>query len=494
VNRQIARVAGAAMGLLVLLVVATTYWQTWARPALAERQDNEVQRVAQFEIERGEITADGRRLARNREREVAGRTLFFRRYPQGPLTAHVVGYSTQSRSRAGLERSLNDYLTASNEDLSSFVETSLDKLRGKPILGNDVRLTLDLDAQRVALDALGATCGAVAALDPRNGRVKVLASSPSYNPNLVESRFGEIERIRADCADPAPLINRATAGLYPPGSIFKVVTASAALDSGRFTAASTFDDPGYCVAYGRRVNNFDTSSPFGRHTLATALQYSVNSTFCKIGQALGAKRILDEAKDFGFYELPPLETPEDERRASGLYSQRGRELYYPKRDSDVDAGRMAFGQERLLVTPLQMAMVAGTIGNAGILMRPHVVDRIVSPDREPIVETRRHRIRRAVEPATAAAVGEMMVRAVEAGTGTSARISGLRVGGKTGTAETGVDGRNVTWFIAFAGPPDERPKAAIAVVLENQTLTGGATAAPIAREVLQALLEPAANT
>jgi peptidoglycan glycosyltransferase len=494
VNRQIARVAGAAMGLLVLLVVATTYWQTWARPALAERQDNEVQRVAQFEIERGEITADGRRLARNREREVAGRTLFFRRYPQGPLTAHVVGYSTQSRSRAGLERSLNDYLTASNEDLSSFVETSLDKLRGKPILGNDVRLTLDLDAQRVALDALGATCGAVAALDPRNGRVKVLASSPSYNPNLVESRFGEIERIRADCADPAPLINRATAGLYPPGSIFKVVTASAALDSGRFTAASTFDDPGYCVAYGRRVNNFDTSSPFGRHTLATALQYSVNSTFCKIGQALGAKRILDEAKDFGFYELPPLETPEDERRASGLYSQRGRELYYPKRDSDVDAGRMAFGQERLLVTPLQLAMVAGTIGNAGILMRPHAVDRIVSPDREPIVETRRHRIRRAVEPATAAAVGEMMVRAVEAGTGTSARISGLRVGGKTGTAETGVDGRNVTWFIAFAGPPDERPKAAIAVVLENQTLTGGATAAPIAREVLQALLEPAANT
>jgi peptidoglycan glycosyltransferase len=406
----------------------------------------------------------------------------------------VVGYSTQSRSRAGLERSLNDYLTASNEDLSSFVETSLDKLRGKPIVGNDVRLTLDLDAQRVAQDALGSTCGAVAALDPRNGRVKVLASTPSYNPNLVESRFGEIERIRADCADPAPLINRATAGLYPPGSTFKVVTASAALDSGRFTAASTFDDPGYCVAYGRRVNNFDTSSPFGRHTLATALQYSVNSTFCKIGQALGAKRILDEAKDFGFYELPPLETPEDERRASGLYSQRGRELYYPKRDSDVDAGRMAFGQERLLVTPLQMAMVAGTIGNAGILMRPHVVDRIVSPDREPIVETRRHRIRRAVEPATAAAVGEMMVRAVEAGTGTSARISGLRVGGKTGTAETGVDGRNVTWFIAFAGPPDERPKAAIAVVLENQTLTGGATAAPIAREVLQALLEPAANT
>jgi peptidoglycan glycosyltransferase len=155
---------------------------------------------------------------------------------------------------------------------------------------------------------------------------------------------------------------------------------------------------------------------------------------------------------------------------------------------------MSFGQERLLVTPLQMAMVAGAIGNAGILMRPYVVDRIVSPEREPVVETRRERIRRAVEPATAKAVSDMMVRAVEAGTGTSARISGVRVGGKTGTAETGVAGRNVTWFIAFAGEPDERPRVAIAVVLENQSSTGGATAAPIAREVVQALLDSTANT
>ena len=492
-NEQIGRIAGAAMLLLAGLVVATTYWQTWARPALADRQDNEIQRVAQFEIERGEITSDGRRLARNRERQVAQRTLFFRRYPLGPLTAHVVGYSTQSRARAGLERSLNDYLTASNQDLSSFVETSLEKLRGRPIQGNDVRLTLDLEAQQVALDALGNQCGAVAALDPRSGRVRVLASSPSYDPNLVENRFDEIDSIGAACRPAAPLINRATAGLYPPGSIFKVVTAAAALDSGKYTPTSTFDDPGYCIAYGKRVSNYDTSSPFGTHSLVTALQYSVNSTFCKIGQALGAKRVLEEAKDFGFYEEPPLETPESEREPSGLYDE-NRELYYPKRDSDVDAGRMSFGQERLLVTPLQMAMVAGTIGNAGILMRPYVVDRIVSPDGDIVVRTRRERIRRAVEPTTARDVGEMMVRAVQSGTGTSAQISGTRVGGKTGTAETGVAGRNVTWFIAFAGPEGERPKVAIAVVLENQTSTGGATAAPIAREVMQALLEPAANT
>lgn len=491
-NRQITRVAGVAMLLLVGLVVATTYWQTWARPALADRQDNEIQRVAQFSVERGEIRAPARRLARNREVEVDSRPLFLRRYPQGKLTAHVVGYSTASRARAGLERSLNDYLTGSNKDLSTVVDSSLDKLRGEPVKGSHVEVTLDLKAQRIALDELGTRCGAVAALDPRTGRILVLASSPSYDPNFVENNFSAIERIGAECSPAAPLVNRATAGLYPPGSTFKVVTAAAALDSGEYTPDSTFNDPGYCIAYGKRVNNYDTSRPFGTISLKTALQYSVNSVFCNIGQELGSKRILDEAREFGFYELPPLETPENERRASGLY--RNGELYYPERDSDVDAGRTAFGQERLLTTPLQMAMVAGTIGNAGILMRPYVVDRIIAPGGKVLEKTERERIRRAVKPTTARDVSEMMVRAVEAGTGTSAIIPGFRVGGKTGTAETGVAGLNTTWFIAFAGPRDERPTVAVAVALENQSSTGGATAAPIARAVMQALLQPAANT
>jgi len=491
-NRQLARVAGVAMSLLVSLVVATTYWQTWARPALADRQDNEIQLVAQFAIERGEITGEGRLLARNRVEKVKGRTLYFRRYPQGKLTAHAVGYSTQSRARAGLERSLNDYLTASNENLSTFVDRSLDRLRGRPVHGNDVRLTLDLDAQRIALEQLGSRCGAVAVIDPRSGRVKVLASSPSYDPNLVESKFGLIARITADCRPAAPLLNRASAGLYPPGSIFKVVTASAALESKKFTPSSTFYDPGYCIAYGKRVNNFDTSRPFGNVSLVTALQYSVNSVFCSIGQKLGAKTILDQARRFGFYELPPLETPEGERRASGLYQ--GRKLYYPKRNSDVDAGRMAFGQERMLVTPLQMAMVAGAVGNGGILMKPFLVDRIAAPDGKVIVKTKPTKLGRSVSPETAGDVGEMMVRAVQGGTGTAAQLSGYRVGGKTGTAETGFAGRNTTWFIAFAGPEGEKPRLAIAVVLEGQSGTGGATAAPIARAVMQALLAPGANT
>jgi peptidoglycan glycosyltransferase len=491
VNRQITRVAGVAMTLLVALVVATTYWQTWARPALAERQDNAIQRVAQFEIKRGPILSASRVLARNTETPVGGRTFYFRRYPQGRLAAHVVGYSTAGRSRTGLERSLNPILTGSVRSLSSLVDQSLDKLSGKPIIGDTVITTLDLNGQKAALEALGSTCGAVVALDPRSGRLRVMASSPSYNPNDVEESFGRIERIRADCTPASPLLNRASQGLYPPGSTFKVVTASAALGSGAYTPASTFNDPGYCTVYGKRVNNFDTSRPFGTVSLATALQYSVNSVFCNIGLELGAKRILKTAKAFGFYERPPLETPESERLPSGLY--RKGELYSPSRDQDVDAGRMAFGQERLLVTPLQMAMVAGTIGNDGILMRPFVVDRTVTPNGKTRTRTRPTKIRRAVSPATARDVGAMMIRAVQAGTGTAAQIPGLEIGGKTGTAETGVAGSNTTWFICFAGDPGEKPKLAVAVVLQNQSLTGGATAAPIARAVMQALLTPTAN-
>jgi peptidoglycan glycosyltransferase len=490
-NRQITRVAGLAMGLLIALIVGTTYWQTWARPALAERQDNEIQRVAQFQIKRGLILTPSRVLARNKERRVDGRAFYFRRYPQGRFTAHVVGYSTAARSRTGLERSLNSALTGSGRGLSSLVDQSLDKLNGKPIVGDTVMTTLDLNGQRTALDALGTRCGSVVALDPRTGRLRVMVSSPSFNPNDVETNFGRIEKIRADCTPASPLLNRASQGLYPPGSTFKVVTASAALDSRKFTAASTFVDPGYCTVYGKRVNNFDTSRPFGTVSLASALQFSVNSVFCNIGLALGAKRIVKQAKAFGFYERPPLETPESERLPSGLY--RNGTLYDPKRDRDVDPGRMAFGQERLLVTPLQMAMVAGAIGNGGILMRPFVVEKTVTPNGKTRERTRPTKIRRAVSPTTARDVGEMMVRAVQAGTGTAAQISGLRIGGKTGTAETGVDGNNTTWFIAFAGNEGQKPRLAIAVVLQNQSLTGGATAAPIARQVMQALLTPTAN-
>ena len=492
-NPQIVRLTYVSLILVAVLVVMTTYWQTWAAASLAERQDNSIRRVAEFSIDRGLIFsfAPRKRLARNRQRVIDSRTLFFRRYPYGPLAAHVVGYSTVGRSRTGLERSLNDFLTASNSSLSTVFDKTLDELRGKPVQGNDVVTTLDLDAQEVANEALGSNCGAVVALDPRTGKLLVMASSPGFDPNLVEENFGQIEQITADCTPAAPLLNRASAGLYVPGSTFKVVTAAAALESKKYTPDSTFVDPGYCTVYGKRVNNFDTSSPFGTIDLTNALAYSVNSVFCNIGKKLGAKKILDTAKRFGFYERPPLETPPDERIASGLYDD-GR-LFYPKVDANVDAGRMAFGQERMLVTALQNAMVAGAIGVGGRLMEPHVVNRIVAPGGKVIERQRPRLIRKAVSKETADSIADMMRLAVERGTGTAAQISGYSIGGKTGTGETGVPGSNITWFIAFAGEDERPPELAIAVVLQNQSGTGGTTAAPIAREVMQAILQGTEN-
>jgi peptidoglycan glycosyltransferase len=491
-NQRITRLALTGLVLMVALVVATTYWQTWAAPGLADRQDNAIERVAQFTIKRGEITNHGVRLARNRPREVSGRTLYFRRYPQGGLTAHIVGYSTVERSRAGLERSLNDYLTASNSNLSTVLDRTIDRLKGGTVEGNHVRLTMNLRAQQAAYDALAGRCGAVVALEVKTGKVLVAASSPTYNPNLVEGKYDLINRIQAPCRPVAPLYQRATRGLYPPGSIFKVVTASAALESGKFSPSSTFFDPGYCEVYGKRVNNYDTTSPFGRVNLVQAMQYSVNSVFCNIGKELGARAIVAQSKKFGFYELPPLETPADERAASGLY--KSGELFDPTQDSQVDAGRYGFGQERNLVSPIQMAMVAAGIANDGVVMRPYVVERIVAPDGRTVRRTKPDELSRAVSRDTAAEIQDMMLRVVEGGTGTAAQVSGLTVGGKTGTAETGIQGSNTVWFICFAGPEGEEPEVAVAVVVEQVDSTGGQTSAPIAQDVLQALLPSEANS
>ena len=369
VNRQITRLAVAGIGLIVALVVATTYWQAWAAGDLADRQDNQIQRVAQFTIERGDIRSRGLNYAINRAKKVGGRTLYFREYPQRGLAAHVHGYSTQSRFRTGLERSMNDYLTGrtrTSRPCSTRRSTGSKAGRSRATTSCS-RSTRRPNGRRST--ALGTRCGAVVALEVRTGKVRVMASSPTYDPNLVEGHFNRVTSVRADCKRPDALLNRATAGLYAPGSTFKVVTASAAIDSGRFTPTSSFVDPGYCEVYGKRVNNYDTTSPFGRLDLATALKYSVNSVFCNIGKELGAKVLVDYAKRFGFYSIPPLETPANERAPSGLY--KGTKLFDPQEDSDVDPGRFAFGQERLLVTPLQMAMVAATIANNGVVMRPY---------------------------------------------------------------------------------------------------------------------------
>jgi penicillin-binding protein A len=471
-------------------VVGTTYWQAWGESGLEARQDNAIQRVAQFTVRRGLIyAADGTLLAARRAVKTKGQTFYFRRYPAGDLAPQVVGYSTQSRSRAGLERSMNDYLTASNSHLNTVVRRTLDSLKGATVTGNNLVLTLRPDAQRVALRALDGNCGAAVALEPSTGRVLVMASSPSYDPSLVEGRFAQIARRArgARCASPAPLVNRATAGLYTPGSTFKVLTAAAALDSGEFKADSTFDDRGYCEEYGKKVYNFaDQSGPevFGRVDFTTALEHSINAVFCEIGKKVGPLKLLDYAKKFGFYSEPPLETPSSERVSSGLYD-RGR-LFRPHDPNQVDPGRFAFGQERLQVTPLQMAMVVAGIANGGVVMKPHTVEKITAPNGSTVRRTHPKVLSKAISPQTAATLRQMMEKVVQSGTGTAAQIPGIPVAGKTGTAETGVNHVNTTSFVAFA--PATAPKVAVAVFLENQTGVGGRTAAPIAKQIMEALL------
>jgi peptidoglycan glycosyltransferase len=489
VNKQITRLAVVAVVLLGSLIVMTTYWQTWAASSLADRQDNALETVAALTVKRGKIYAGRTLVATNIRRRVGGQTLYFRRYPTGGLFAHVVGYSTQVRSRAGLEQALNDFLTGANGDWSTLYDTTLDKLKGTTITGNDVYLTLRPGAQRVAYQQLAGRCGAVVALEPKTGRVLVMASNPTYNPNLIEHDYGKVAGAATGCG--GKLLNRATSGLYAPGSTFKVVTAAAALDSGAVTPQTTFDDPGYCVEYGKHVNNAETEGAAGVVTVFQGLQHSINSVFCNIGKKLGGIKILDKAKQFGFYSKPPIDLPSSEVAASGLYKP-GRKLFFPQNDFQVDPGRLAFGQERLGVTPLQMAMVAAAVGNNGEVMKPQLVEKIVSPNGKTIVKLHPEPLNRAMKPQTASEINQMMQAVVSAGTGTNAQIPGIKVAGKTGTAETGVAGRNTTWFISFA--PADDPKVAVAVVVENQPGAGNTYAAPVAKAVLQALLPQASNS
>jgi len=492
-NRQLNRLAIAAVVLLVALVVGTTYWQAWAASDLSAKQDNAIERVVQFTIKRGLIDSPVKDtiFAANTKKTVGGQTLYFRKYPQHGLAAQTVGYSTASRAQAGLERSMNDYLTGANTNLSNAFKTALDKLGGATVKGNSLQLTIRPGVQRLAQQLLGNRCGAVVAMNPHTGAVYVMASTPTYDPNLIDKPGGyaKVLKIRGECGGASALLNRATQGLFTPGSSFKIVTAAAALDTGAFTPDSRFTDPGYCIEYGKPVYNAgnpDQNGPeaFGSLNLRTGFEHSVNSVFCNIGKQLGPRVILDYAKRFGFYRVPPLETPANERAPSGLY--KGSHLDDPKDPNAVDVGRLAFGQWTMLATPLQMAMVASTVANGGVVPKPYLVQKIVAPDGSTVRNAHPANLGRAIKPETAVTLTEFMVDAVRSGTGTAAQIPGITVAGKTGTAETGVAHTNTTWFVCFA--PAEHPQVALAVVLEKQHGFAGQIAAPIAKQIMQAIL------
>jgi penicillin-binding protein A len=492
VNKQLRHISVVALVLLATLIVSTTYWQTWAKADLAARKDNSVTNIERLTIDRGKFLAFGTVLARNIRHRKHGLTIYTRHYPQNDLAPQVIGYSTDAGTTTGLEESLNDYLTGANTNLSNTLKQELDRLGGQTVKGDNVILTLRPAIQRLALNQLAHRCGAVVVLDAKTGAVITMASSPTYNANLiVRGGYQKVTKIKGSCGDSSALVNNATAGLYPPGSTFKMVTAAAALDSGAYTPGSHFFDPGYCTEYGQHVSNAGNpdqtgAEAFGSVTLAQGFEHSINSVFCNVGKQIGGEKILEYAKRFGFYSLPPLETPPTERLASGLYKN-GR-LFDPSNESQIDPGRLAFGQFSLLATPLQMAMVGQTIANGGEELQPHLVARIVAPDGSLVSKTTPQVLGHPIKPQTAAELNQMMQLVVQGGTAATVGFpAGLKVAGKTGTAELGLGSVYDAWFVCFA--PADHPRYVVAVVVEKQPNGFGASvSAPIAKAILEKLL------
>jgi peptidoglycan glycosyltransferase len=494
VNTQLRHLAVFASLLIAVLILATTYWQSWAGGELANKQGNAVQMVAQLQIDRGTVrAADGTRLAWSVPHKKGGLTTYSRRYTTNPAFAQVV---------TGLDSSLTDYLTGTNTNLTNAFTQELDRLGGKTVHGNDVKLTLKPSTQALAERLLAGRCGAVVAMNPKTGAVYAMASSPTFNPNLVLRPHGQ-ERIAkisgaGACGPGSAELNRATQGLYPPGSTFKLVTASAALNSGAFTPTSAFYDPGYCTEYGSRVSNaLDQSGgaeAFGNIDLSSALEHSVNAVFCQIGMRLGAAKILDYAKRYGFYSSPPLGTPSGTIRPSGLYftprnKHRSRYLWDPRDPAtQVDPGRLAFGQERMLVTPLQMALVSAAIANHGREPVPYLVQKVTAPNGSVVNKTSPSTLGRPISARTAAELTQMMRLVVQGGTAAGVGFPpSLDVAGKTGTAELNLGNVYDSWFTSFA--PASHPKVAVSVVVEKQPNGFGASvAAPIAKAILENLL------
>ena len=492
-NRQLRHIAVAAMILLAVLVVSTTYWQTWAVGSLADRKGNETALIARITVDRGKIlAADGTVLANNRVTRTRGLTIYTRHYPQNDLAPQVLGYSTRAGITTGLESSYDDYLTGANTNLSNSLQHAL-QLGGTTVKGDNLILTLRPAVQRLALTQLAGRCGAVVAMNAKTGAVYAMASSPTYNENLIEQPkgFPKIQKIAGTCGDHTALQNNATVGLYPPGSTFKMVTAAAALDSGAYTPSSPFNDPGYCIEYGQHVSNAgnpDQSGPeaFGNVTLAQGFEHSINSVFCNIGKQIGGEEILKYAKRFGFYSVPPLDTPPNESNASGLY--KNGKLWDPKNNSQIDPGRLAFGQFNMLATPLQMGLVGATVANNGVEPKPYLVQKIVAADGSTVAKTTPQMLGRVLKPTTAAELNQMMRLVVTGGTAATVGFPpGLDVAGKTGTAELGLGTTYDAWFVCFA--PASNPRYVVSVVVEKQPNGFGASvAAPIAKAILEKLM------
>jgi penicillin-binding protein A len=457
VNRPVIRLYALLIVLFAVLVGFTSRWSVFEASALRNNPNNHRQVLEEQRIKRGLIRArDGTVLAGNRS--LPGKR-FARRYPQGKLFALPVGYDNFRFGRAGLERYYNDRLTGQGSEFTGIIES----LASKAKVGDDLRTTLDPKAQRLAYQALGGRKGAVVAMDVHTGAVRVMAGTPSFDPENPNR---------------GSTFNLATQGLFPPGSTFKTVTAVAAIDSGRYTPNSMISGRNGKIISGTPLNNFGGEN-FGLITLTDALTHSVNTVFGEVGEKLGKHTMASYMRKLGFDAKPPLDYPALQMSASGSY-RNGRLL--SERSRFIDVGRMAIGQDKLLVTPLQMASVAQAIGNGGVRMEPRLVQRVTDSDGRTLDTPLPKTAERVMSTDTAAKLTVMMKQVVREGTGTAAALQGVEVAGKTGTAELNNNGLNDLWFIAFT------PQEAVAVVLANvQGGQGGTVAAPVAKQVLQAL-------
>ncbi len=487
-NRPLRKVAVACLLLFGLLLINVNYVQVVKAGQYRDDPRNSRVLLRTYERERGPIAViepGGKRTAVAESTKTDGPLQFLRTYPGGPAYAHVSGYYSFIYGRTGIERSENRVL-AGDDDRLAFTRLS-DVVTGREVQGGSIVLTIDPAAQKAAYDGLTSRGfkGSVVALDPRSGAVLAMVSTPSYEPSRLSSF--EASKIRSyyqelNGASNDPLLNRTIARTYPPGSTFKVVTAAAALSTGDYTPETRIPSPRQLdlPQTSRNLSNFGDSACSGdTSTLADALRISCNTAFGALGLQLGQDRLRDQAEKFGFNDdgfTAPTSV------ATSVFP------------TDLNPPSLAFsaiGQFEVRTTPLQMAMVAGGVAAGGKVMRPYLVKEVQAPDLSLLDRAEPELYRQAVSPEVAAQLTSMMQLVVANGSGTRAQIDGVTVAGKTGTAQGAAGAAPDVWFIGFA--PAEDPQVAVAVVVEDggdrgTSGTGGAISAPIAKEVIQAVL------
>lgn len=466
-NRQIKIVF--TMFIMAFLAVGANifYIQLIDAENLEKNAFNKRRLVEEYAIQRGDIVTDDQVVIATSE-DTGTEYRWQRRYPLGAAFSCITGYDSWKYGRWGLEATCNNELLGKDTDIS--IRSLGNMLFGTEERGNSIRITVNSRLQQVANDALAGVRGAVVALDPATGAVLAMASGPGYDPNVAVTGTGEQWEAITDDRENSPLFNRATQGLYPPGSAFKPVVAGAALDMGLVNRETTFSCGGKYIVNGYPIYDFNKAN-HGEISFLQAMVKSCNITFAQVGGIVGAEALTDYAERFGFNAAVPF----DLQTATSSIASTDRMTVDP-----VELATASFGQGDDLASPLQMALVAATIANGGVAMKPYLVEEVRDYNGKIVKQVKVERMETVLSAEAAQALVEMMKQVVENGTGTGAAVKGLGVAGKTGTAEV-AGAPSHSWFICFA--PTAEPGIAIAVIVENGG-QGGEVAAPIARRLL----------